>query len=293
MPPHAAPLRSLARRRFLLGSAALGAATAFGSYAGGWERHHLVVLQKTVFLRNLPAAFQDFRIVQMSDFHHRHFEEDWFLREAVDEVNRLDPDMVALTGDFITADHTTLDINLDHADICGDLLSGLKAPLRFCTLGNHDAVDRDGVTEALRRHQLTVLHNTSVPLDKRGDRIWIGGLADAYVDVPNIPATLAARKRGETVILLGHEPDFADTVHETHPVDLMLAGHTHGGQVRLPLLPPMFLPGLGQKYVHGLFDLDGMQLYVNRGLGTVHLPLRVNCPPELTVLTLKRSPEPA
>jgi len=94
---------------------------------------------------------------------------------------------------------------------------------------------------------------------------------------------------------LGHEPDFADKVHPFHQkdgtsmVDLMLAGHSHGGQIRLPGVTHFFLPDMGRKYIHGLFDLHGMQLYVNRGLGTVHLPFRFLCRPEITLLTLRRA----
>ena len=277
-------LRNPGRRRFLVGAGALGAVTL---YSGEIERHFLSITDRTVFIRNLPSAFDGFRIAQLSDFHHRHFEEDFFLRHAVREVNRLKPDLVALTGDFITADHEGMPPNLKHADICAALLSELNAPLRFCSLGNHDTIDVAGVTAALERHKLRVLNNANVAIDLKGDRLWVAGLADAYFDVPNLAEAIPKRKEGEPILLLGHEPDFVDTVVQNASVDLMLAGHTHGGQVKLPLLPPMFLPGLGQKYIHGHFQVGSTQLYVNRGLGTVHLPFRFNCPPELTMLTLR------
>ena len=145
----------------------------------------------------------------------------------------------------------------------------------------------EGVTAALERNHLSVLRNRYTSIDLRGDRLWIGGVADAYFDIPNLETAVPKqRKEGEPMVLLGHEPDFADIVIEARPVDLMLAGHTHGGQVRLPGLPPMFLPALGVKYVHGLFHVGDMQLYVNRGLGAVHLPVRFRCRPEVTCLTL-------
>ncbi len=274
------------RRAFLIGAATAGAVAI---YSGEIERHYLSRLEVTVPIRNLPSAFEGFRIVQLSDFHHRHFEEDFFLRHVVAESNRLQPDMVALTGDFITADHGGAQPNLLHAEICASMLSALTAPLRFCTLGNHDVVNAEGVTAALERHNLTVLRNRYVALDRHGDRLWIAGLADAYFDVPNLETAVPETREGQPVILLGHEPDFADTVREIAPVDLMLAGHTHGGQVRVPFMPPMFLPGLGQKYVHGLFRFGNMHLYVNRGLGAVHIPVRFHCPPELTVITLRNA----
>jgi len=106
-----------------------------------------------------------------------------------------------------------------------------------------------------------------------------------------IPAFMRKRT-DEPVLLLCHAPDFADQVlsHPAGPsVALMLSGHTHGGQVRLPLLGAMDLPTMGRKYVEGLFQLQNMQLYVNRGIGTVGLPFRLNCPPEITSITLRRA----
>ena len=167
-------------------------------------------------------------------------------------------------------------------------LAGIKCPLRYSTLGNHDTYDKAGVLQALRMNGLNPLNNDHEAIDLKGDRLWVAGLADAYFDIPNLTAAIPKRKPTESLVLLGHEPDFGDTVAQYAPVDLMLAGHTHGGQVRIPLMPPLFLPGMGVKYVHGLFSLHrGTQLYVNRGLGTMHLPFRLNCPPELTLLTLQ------
>ena len=124
-------------------------------------------------------------------------------------------------------------------------------------------------------------------MERGGDRLWLGGLADAYYDAPDLPRSIPAKNEGLPVILLGHEPDIAPMVSAYGGVDLMLAGHTHGGQVRLPLLPPLFLPDMGRHYLEGAFRVGGMQLYVNRGIGTVHLPIRFRCPPEISMLTLQ------
>ena len=270
-------------------------AAALSLYAGEIERHALMTVHRTVLIRNLPPSFHGFTIAQMSDFHYRDFNEPYFIKHAVQAVNRLNPDMVALTGDFITAhripetaSESSSKTHAEDANDCASILSGLSCPLRFCSLGNHDAVDSQIVLTALRANHLTPLDNEHFAIDRGGDRLWVAGLADAYFDVPNLPKALPKRKANEPLVLLGHEPDFADTVASYRPVDLMLGGHTHGGQVRFPLLPAMFLPALGVKYVSGLFSVgNGMQLYVNRGLGTMHLPFRFNCPPELTVLTLQ------
>ncbi len=280
--------RQLTRRRFLAGGAVTAAALSL--YSGELERHALTVVRRTIPVTNLPVAFHGFTIAQISDIHYRDFDEPYFVEHAVNLVNSLKPDLVALTGDFITAhrvpgasDATAV----SDANECASILAGIRCPLRFCSLGNHDTVSVQGVLRALRTHGLTPLDNQHVAVDLRGDRLWIAGLADAYLDVPNIAKAIPKHKLSEPVILLGHEPDFADTVAQFHPVDLMLAGHTHGGQIRLPLLPAMFLPAMGVKYVSGLYTVGRTQLYVNRGLGTMHLPFRLNCPPELTLLILQ------
>jgi predicted MPP superfamily phosphohydrolase len=126
-------------------------------------------------------------------------------------------------------------------------------------------------------------------LERDGKRIWLAGIADALNGNPGpnfekaIPQT--ALGDDERVILLAHEPDILPRVAK-HNVDLMLSGHTHGGQVRFPFVPPMHMPPMGKKYVEGYFQMGHTQLYVNRGIGTVGLPFRLNCPPEITVITL-------
>ena len=280
--------RELTRRRFLAGLGVTAATLSL--YSGELERHALTTVRQTVRVANLPPAFHGFTIAQLSDFHYRDYNEPYFIRHAVEQVNLLKPDLVALTGDFITASRVPGSRSSAAADAndCASILAGITCPLRFSTLGNHDTVDPTGVLKALRVHGLNPLNNEHTAIDLRGDRLWIAGLADAYFDVPNLTAAIPKRNPSEPLILLGHEPDFADTVAQYASVDLMLTGHTHGGQVRLPLMPPFFLPSMGLKYVHGMFVLRGnMQLYVNRGLGTMHLPFRLNCPPELTLLTLQ------
>ncbi len=250
------------------------------------DRHHLTVTEHAVPIAELPTAFHGFRIVQISDFHYMDFDEDRFLRRVVARVNELKPDMVALTGDFITS-NSNWRKNVPHARACAEVLGGIQCALRFCSLGNHDSADIPAVTAALTANGMQVLHNARTAVDVRGDRLWVGGLADAYYEAPNLVEAIPKLTKKAPMVLLGHEPDVADAVAAYGGVDLMLAGHSHGGQVRIPGLTAMFLPDLGRKYVHGAFALDKLQLYVNRGIGTVHLPLRFRCPPEITVLTLQ------
>ena len=149
------------------------------------------------------------------------------------------------------------------------------------------------VTDALEIHGLPVLANKHIPFERDGARIWIAGVKDIGLSDPDLhlAAPQGLQTANEPVILLAHEPDYADKVVKHGGVDLMLSGHSHGGQVRLPLIGALYTPPLGRKYVEGLFHLQNdLQLYVNRGIGTVGVPFRLDCRPELTLITL-RSPQ--
>jgi predicted MPP superfamily phosphohydrolase len=142
------------------------------------------------------------------------------------------------------------------------------------------------VTDALRAQGIQVLENQSAPLESNGGRFWLAGLKDVVAGKSDLPATLQVVPSGEAVVLLAHEPDYADYV-QRHAVDLQLSGHSHGGQVRLPFMPALFLPALAKKYIWGLYQVGGLTLYTNPGLGTVDIPARLNCPPEITLLTVR------
>ena len=278
----------LSRRDFLK----LGGIAAVGLpvYAGEISRHELSVQRVKITLPQLPEAFRGFTIAQISDFHYAEYTEAFFIRRVVERVNQLKPDMVALTGDFITAGFWSEQATIGFAGECAQILGHLQSPLRYAVLGNHDCASKPyaaAVTDALQSQGISVLDNRSVPLERDGGRVWLAGTGDALVGNFGLEQALPAPpdRDGESVILLAHEPDVLPLV-ATHNVDLMLSGHTHGGQVRFPFLPAMFLPELGQHYIEGLYRLGPTQLYVNRGVGTVNLPFRLNCPPEITLITL-------
>jgi predicted MPP superfamily phosphohydrolase len=276
----------LTRRNFL--GLAAGSAAALLFYAGEIARHELEIVYLTIKLPRLPDAFAGMKIVQISDFHFQEYTEAAFLDAIVRKVNAVAPDLVLLTGDFVSTKPLPRHFSVGLGYQCAEHLSRLTCPLRFAILGNHDClVGSHAITDALHAHGIPVLANSFVPLERNGQRIWLAGIKDVLEDRPDLGAALpAGRSEQEPVILLAHEPDFADYVVGRR-VDLLLSGHTHGGQILLPLLPPLFLPDMGTKYVHGLFRLgDGMQLYVNRGIGAVTLPFRFRCQPEITVITL-------
>ncbi len=283
---------ALTRRQFLAGTGVtLAAAASPGLYAWGPGRLHLTLVRHDVYIPDLPPAFHNFTIAQLSDFHFGPFDETSLVEHAVEVVNSLNPNLVALTGDFITADHDDNTNNLKNATDCAAVLSKLNCPLRYASLGNHDTADPEGVTSALEDQGLSVLRDKFIPLDLRGDRIWLSGVSDSLFQHPNLNAAMPPTQKNP-VVLLGHEPDFADKVIKfcatmKRRCDLFLTGHTHGGQINVPFVMRYALPEHGQKYIQGPFQLGPTLLYVNRGLGTIHLPLRFRAPPEITFFTLK------
>jgi hypothetical protein len=287
-PSTTSPLRDLVfTRRNFLGLAA-GSAAALAFYAGEIARHELEIVYLTIKLARLPDAFAGMKIVQISDFHFQEYTEAIFLDAIVRKVNETAADLVVLTGDFVSTKPLPRHFSIGMGYSCAEHLSRLTCPLRYAILGNHDClVSAHAITDALHTHGIPVIANSFVPLERNGQRVWLAGIKDVLEDKPDLDAALpAGRSQQEPVILLAHEPDYVDSAVGRR-VDLVLSGHTHGGQILIPLLPPLFLPDLGIKYVHGLFRLgDGMQLYVNRGIGAVTLPFRFRCQPEITVITL-------
>lgn len=274
------------RRRFLqAGAIALGGLAA---YSGEVERHWVEINHISIKLHNLPEAFRGYRIAHLADFHYGEYSEPTYIRHIVRVANALKPDLFALTGDFISAYPLVRTISVDFAYHCADLLSRLESPRRFAVMGNHDAlVGSPEVTRALTTRGIAVLDNDAVAIERDGARLWLAGVGDVLCAQENLQAAIpkSRAKKTEPLILMAHEPDYADRVVGSG-VDLMLSGHTHGGQVRIPFMPPINLPALGEKYVEGLFAIGDLQLFVTRGIGTVGVPFRFRCPPEIALITL-------
>jgi uncharacterized protein len=286
----------LTRRRLL----ELGAATAVSAFGvaaskGFREAQHISSTEVVISVAQLPAAFDGLTIVHLSDFHYDPIRTAKPIGDAVREVNRLRPDIVVLTGDFVTLPQFSSKrdaiANIEtQSEPCAELLSQLR-PSRgiFAVLGNHDH-NRKGwvVTDSLQTRGIRVLRNQSVPLEIRGSRMWIAGVDDVLRGAADLSAAMYGIPRNETTILLAHEPDFADYAAE-YPVNVQLSGHSHGGQIRLPFLGPPYLPELARKYPWGLRKVGDLTLYTNCGLGTLELPIRINCPPEVTLIRLRQT----
>lgn len=288
--------RGVSRREFLRTSlfAAAGASVPFAAYAQLIEPHHLTVERLELRVPNLPESFDGFRIAQLSDFHYGPYTGKRDISAAVNLVNSLAPDLVALTGDFITAperegkrppaNHPVY----TEVALCAEVLSGLKARRGiFACAGNHDVgIGAEYVAAALRAFGISLLSNENRAIEQDGNRLWIAGIDDAIFATPDLGRTLSGIPRKEPILLLAHEPDLADAAAK-FPFTVQLSGHSHGGQIRLPLVGAPFLPPLARKYPYGYYRVRNMHLYTNRGIGTILLPYRFNAPPEVTVVTLR------
>jgi predicted MPP superfamily phosphohydrolase len=278
------------RRKFIRTVAAAGAgAIAADSILIEPNRPRLI--RKEIALRRWPSRLDGFTVALLSDFHYDPLFSVHPIRRAVEIVNRLNPDIIALTGDFVSVPWFGSAVNAAaHAEPCAEVLAKLRAPHGvWSVLGNHDALsDPDRVTNALKTVGIPTLSNKAIAIEKEGARFWLGGVDDVLGGNPDLPATLHGIPSDEAVVLMAHEPDYADYVAE-YPIDLQLSGHTHGGQVRIPFMAPLYLPEMAKKYVWGQFKIRELTLYTSAGIGTVDIPVRWNCPPEVTLITLRSS----
>lgn len=276
----------LSRRAFMKLTAAAGALAII--YPVEISRHDLEVEKHDILLPKLSDEFRGMKIVQISDLHFEEFNESFFTEHVIDVVNGLKPDVVLYTGDFVSYGPFPITYARSRIAPCAEILARTQCPLRFASLGNHDyVVGWEQVKDGLESHGIPTLVNQAIPLERGGKRLWIVGLgsASASASHPETAIPKSVLRDREPIVLMSHEPDVLPQI-ATYGVDLMLSGHTHGGQIRFPFVPPMFLPTLGQIYVEGMFRLGNTQMYVNRGIGAVLVPVRLNCRPEITQFTL-------
>lgn len=267
-----------------------GVAAAGFTYASVRETTSIATETVDFRLRRLGAEFDGLRVVQISDLHFRPYTGESEIAAAVTAVNDAQPDVIVLTGDYVTSTWI-FDLgrrNADGIEGCAEILKRLRAPLGvYAILGNHDwGTDADRVAEALRGAGIRVLRNEAVPIERGKSRLWIAGTDCAFFRHADLERTLSPIRDDDAVLLLAHEPDFADYAAR-YPVDLQLSGHSHGGQIVAPLVGSPYLPPLGKKYIRGKYKVREMGLYTNRGIGVVGLPLRYQAPPEVTVVHLK------
>lgn len=275
-------IRNLFGNSLLLFAALVVFGALVMGYAFAVEPNWLRVDRLAVESTRLPSSFAGYRIVQMSDLHLYRFNSSEKIRSAVDLALGLKPDLVVLTGDFVSS------LREGEASELTRELSRLTAPDGvYAVLGNHDMwTDSAVVTAALERANITVLNNRAVPLRRGMDTLFLAGLGDVWEDQANLPLALNGIPDSAPVVMLVHEPDYADVVSRDPRVILQLSGHVHGGQVRFPGLQPLVTPLLGKKYMEGLYQVNDMQLYITRGVGVTFPPFRLFCRPEVSLLVL-------
>jgi uncharacterized protein len=258
-------------------AAGVTAGTCYGyAEAGGFD-----VTRPTIELPNLPKSFDGLRVAFLTDLHHGPYTDLPFLTSVVRTTLALNPDLILLGGDYC----------LRHSKYIApvfDVLKSLSAPLGvFGVMGNHDYAHGQADTrQAMRRAGIEELTNGGSWVRRGNDRLRIAGVDDLWWGKPDADAAIGEATTSDAVLMISHNPDFCEPLRDPR-VGLVLSGHTHGGQVRVPGLVNPFIPSrYGDKYSHGLVDAPASRVYVSRGLGATGLPVRYNCPPELTLLTL-------
>ena len=279
-------MASVSRRQVLQGMVGVTAGAAGGAMAHGylWERHALQVVRTELPVTGLAPELDGLRVGFVTDLH---------LSETVpaDDISRAlalvlaeAPDVLIFGGDYVTY------ADLRYAEPVADLLKGASAPLGvFAILGNHD--DDRVVPAALSRRGITVLKDERSTITRRGASLEIAGIRFWTKKQDDIARVVAGARA--PVLLLAHDPRRV-TEAAILGIPAVISGHTHGGQI--------VLPGLGaiaaRKFpvAAGRLTMDGTELFVSRGVGTVLIPVRINCPPEVAVVTLRTgrpAPDPA
>jgi uncharacterized protein len=290
-------------KRKLIILASILSIAAFLCMAYGFfiEPDQLSAKDYEIKIKNWNRAFDNYKIVAISDIHGgSNFIDEAKIRKVVELANEQNADLIVLLGDYVSqqlADHRELKMPI--ATIA-DNLKGLKAKDGvFAVLGNHDGwYNDDKVKAELTRVGYKVLEDEVVFINRGDQKFRLFGLRDHlkitewHAFAAESKRTLEASEQKGDVVVLEHSPDVLPVINGDNPLSkdfkLMLAGHTHGGQVWLPILgTPMIPSGYGQKYAKGLIEERGVSLFVTSGIGTSLLPVRFGVPPEISVLTIK------
>ena len=256
-------------------------------YSFVFEPNNIQVERVNIKIENLPESFSNTKIVHLTDFHSYSFGKRE--KRVLEILENIDPDFVFITGDFI--DHRTKDISS-----CQEFWSELGNRYQgrvYSVLGNHeywiDHIDASSIKKLLEESGIVVLSNENEKIFQGDEYIYLLGVDDPHTGNDDLKKSAINTYENIPKILLAHSPDIINDLEslERENIDLILAGHTHGGQVVIPFMGPYWTPTKNRgKYASGLFEINEMNLYVNRGIGMAAYPIRFNCPPEITVIEL-------
>lgn len=277
-------------------------ALALAASKGYLNSRRLKLLRVEVGLKNLPSPFDGLTIGQMTDIHAGPLVPREHIREGVDLLMAGSPDLIVLTGDFMNGNRRILKprngngrFKQYHYDYCIDELSRLRAPWGvYGVLGNHDfwsgTAFASGIASDLDRAGVRMLRNRAVPLESRGEHLYLIGVDDYWASSYDLSLATKNIPLDGCRILLSHNPDVNEDISlRGERIDLVISGHTHGGQIVFPLIGvPHMLSPFGQKYRSGLVRDGERQSYISCGLGAYLAPIRLNCPPDVSLLTLRR-----
>lgn len=260
-----------------------------GWYITLFEPNNIQIEKINIEMANLPESFNDAKIVHLTDFHSHGFNK----REkmVLEMVDQLKPDFVFITGDFI--DRTTQDIN-SVQKFWQELGNQYQGRI-FGVLGNHEYQNKNtdsiSLEESLEKSKIVILDNENQKIFQGDEYIYLIGVDDPDTGNDNLKKAVVAIEKDIPKILLAHSPDIVNDFGslKEEKIDLILAGHTHGGQIKIPFIRPFWTPTKNRgKYASGLFGIEDTYLYVNRGIGLSTLPIRFNCPPEITLIELRK-----
>ncbi len=293
----------ISRRKFLKRLTFRATFVVTGAGLGGWIGAHRVEVTRTrIAVAGLPRGLEGFTILQMSDFHHSGVVSAEYLTKCVDLANAENPNLIALTGDFITGPrvqgspaYAAVGMSVRQTERylkrCIEILTPLRASHGvFAVLGNHDGwFDFDKVVAAIGQTDWRLLRDEHQVVDVGEERLQVVGLRDLYCEDIDLGRAFRGVEPALATVVLMHNPDLFAEVAVRNPA-LILAGHTHGGQVSLPFIGPPIVPSkFGAKYAAGLFRMGNTQMYVNRGLGVILPPIRFRVRPEISLFTLARA----
>ncbi len=281
-------MKPIWKRLIILAIIALLAAPPLILLYGYWQARRLTYPRTTITLDRLPGEFDGILCAFITDVHHGSYLSLDRVNEMVDQVNAAKPDLILLGGDYVYD-------GPQYIRPCLTALGRLSAPMGvYAVLGNHDHwEDADLTRRVFDEVGIRDLTNTNVALGHQGARIWVCGVGDLWTDTQDLPSALAGIPEDGLRILLSHNPDYAESIIGQN-VDLVLSGHTHGGQVSIPFRGPILSSSRDpKKYSAGLIHNGPMQVFVSRGIGTIVPAIRLNCPAEVNLITLKTGGKPS
>jgi predicted MPP superfamily phosphohydrolase len=257
------------------------------------------LVKMSVTLQRLPPVFDGLKVGQISDIHTGPLVPAGLINKGVELLSAEKPDLIVLTGDFVSGATKFLwttygGFKQRHFDDCMRALGRLSAPLGVCgVLGNHDFWSGPGVLKkivhGLERVGVRVLRNEALALERKGEKVHVAGVDDYWESSYNLTKALQGVPEDACRILLSHNPDVNEDIDNMKErLDFIISGHTHGGQVVLPFAGALYIPSpFGQKYLAGLVRDGKRQTYISRGLGLFFVPIRINSPADVSLLTLR------